>query len=405
MKIIKIGIRHNLLYPIMSIIFSFFSDLDSIIIEEIFFFGNKLVFGLVVFLSEFIFGAFLYKYQKKSLSIEKSNTKNKANVSVIDKYKSNNNKLGLQLLLLANSFFVLSEFVISTFCFRQFVDLSRSLDIRLKSMLTFWSAFFCYFLLKMPVVKHQKCSLIIIFVCLSLIIILEGIVNTIYNKSGFSRFIKIIGLYFIKYMFSAILEVNQKYLLDYEFLNPFYILMIEGIYGFIFTFIFNIIVASPFKILQKKSQEHNNDDIKILISLIICFILYFVFSGGRNVYRLITNKIYSPMAKTFIDGFFVPLLIIFYYIIKNDFQIRQEGDLSFRFFICNLILSIIIVFCNCVYNELFILYCCDLEYDTFMEISGRATLKNEISPLLPAKKIEIQDGDNLYYIDYENKDE
>ena len=255
MKIIKIGIRHNLLYPIMSIIFSFFSDLDSIIIEEIFFFGNKLVFALVVFLSEFVFGAFLYKYQKKNLSIEKSNAKNKANVSVIDKYKSNNNKLGLQLLLLANSFFVLGEFVISTFCFLQFADLSRSLDIRLKSILTFWSAFFCYFLLKMPVVKHQKCSLIIIFVCLSLIIILEGIVYTIYNKNSISKFIKIIGLYFIKYMFSAILEVNQKYLLDYEFLNPFYILMIEGIYGFIFTFIFNIIVVNPLKIMQKKLKK------------------------------------------------------------------------------------------------------------------------------------------------------
>ena len=108
------------------------------------------------------------------------------------------------------------------------------------------------------------------------------------------------------------------------------------------------------------------------------------------------------MAKTLIDCFFVPLSIIFYYSIKQDFLIGQKGEQSFPFFICNLILSIIIVFCNCVYNDLFILYCCGLEYNTYNEISERASLKSENVQQSRNKKIEIGDGDNYYYYSYED---
>ena len=65
-----------------------------------------------------------------------------------------------------------------------------------------------------------------------------------------TKFILIIGFNLVKYMFSAILEVNQKYLLDYEFLNPFYILMIEGIYGIILATIFFLIVDGSFILIN-----------------------------------------------------------------------------------------------------------------------------------------------------------
>ena len=254
----------------------------------------------------------------------------------------------------------------------------------------------------MPVAKHQKCSLIIVFICLLLIIILEGFAVIIYNKNDSFKFIKIIVLYFIRHMFSAILEVNQKYLLDYEYLNPFYILMMEGIYGILFTSTYFLIVGSKFNTFKKRANQYKNDH-HILISMIICIFLYFIFSGGRNVYRLLTNKIYSPMAKTLIDCFLVPLLIIFYYITKKDFLVGQKGELSFRFFIYNLILSIIIVFCNCVYNELFVLYCCGLEYDTFKEISNRAS-ETDMSLQIVNTKIKLKDGDNSYYCDFEDNE-
>ena len=171
---IKIGIRHNLFYPMMTIIFSFFRGLVSVFIDNNLKFNDQSILTLVMFLSEFFSGAFFYKRQKKFL---KSTKKNEANISLIDKYNSHNNKLRLHLLLLADSFFVLAEFLITTNYFKKVVGLSKSLDIRLRSILTFWTSFFCLFLLKMPIAKHQLCSLIIIIICLILITIFMPLIS------------------------------------------------------------------------------------------------------------------------------------------------------------------------------------------------------------------------------------
>ena len=44
----------------------------------------------------------------------------------------------------------------------------------------------------------------------------------------------------------------------------------------------------------------------------------------------------------------------------------------FFYFISNLLLSLIIVFCGIVYNEFIILFCFNLQYDTHIEVSERA---------------------------------
>ena len=146
---IKIGIRHNLFYPMMAIIFSFFRGLVSVFIDKNLKFNDQsiLTLLLVFFLSEFFSGAYFYKHQKKFLS-KKSSEKKKTKTSPIDKYNSHNNKLKLHLLLLADSFFVLVEFLITTYYIKKIVGLSKSLDIPLRSILTFWTSFFCLFLLK-----------------------------------------------------------------------------------------------------------------------------------------------------------------------------------------------------------------------------------------------------------------
>lgn len=129
--------------------------------------------------------------------------------------------------------------------------------------------------------------------------------------------------------------------------------MIEGIFGIILTSIFLLFVDDPFYIFK----ENNGNKTK-LFGLIIFLFLYFIMSGGRNIYRLLTNKIYSPMVKSLTDYSIVPLLIIIYYFIKKDFQVNIAESISIPIFIINLILSFIIVFFCCVYNELFVLYCC-----------------------------------------------
>ena len=54
---------------------------------------------------------------------------------------------------------------------------------------------------------------------------------------------------------------------------------------------------------------YNNNDLSHFILLIILLVLYFLLSGGRNAYRVLTNKIYSPTTKSLSDYFLNPILL------------------------------------------------------------------------------------------------
>ena len=93
-------------------------------------------------------------------------------------------------------------------------------------------------------------------------------------------------------------------------------------------------------------------------------------SCGRNIYRITTNKLYSPTTKALSDYIYVPLLIIYYFIWENDFSAKDKK--IYYYFIINLIISFIVVFCSLLYNEFIILYFCNLHYDTHYEVAIRA---------------------------------
>ena len=80
------------------------------------------------------------------------------------------------------------------------------------------------------------------------------------------------------------------------------------------------------------------------------------------------------MTRTLTDCIIDPLLIIYYFFVEKDFQKNKDEGQNIYFFIINLVASFCIVFCSCVYNELFILFCCKLEHNTHYEITRRATL-------------------------------
>ena len=85
-----------------------------------------------------------------------------------------------------------------------------------------------------------------------------------------------------------------------------------------------------------------------------------------NVYKIYCNVIYSPMIKSIADYIYIPFLNIGSFVKKMDFY----GSIAY-FVICEII-SLIIVFFSCVYNEFIILFCCGLEHDTQFGISIRA---------------------------------
>ena len=390
---IKIGIRHNLIYPILLSTFTLFRKVDTILMSEINDFKGSLLLTLIMFFSEIISGLVLYISQiifilnsEESISKEinaKRNTLKSINSSILN----NKNSFGMYMMLLAISFFDFIEFILSTYylpyCFPKYKIKSNSLEVRLGNIATIFSAFFYHFVLKFNLFKHQKLSLLIIFICLLTIVISEIFFETILENSDPKGFYYVLLLITINYFFLSSIVNTEKYLLEYHKINPYKMLMIEGIFGLIITSMYAL-YENPFKEI-KYNYNHKNKEFFLLF---IFLLLYFLFSGGRNIYRILTNKIYSPMTKIMADSFLDPLLIIYCFSFKGDLQ-------NTYFFIINLSLSIIMVFFGLVFNDFLILYCCNLEYETYLEISKRADTIEDIKPLQNNEMTEIINDD--YY--------
>ena len=110
-------------------------------------------------------------------------------------------------------------------------------------------------------------------------------------------------------------QIIEKYLIEIDKLSPFYILMIEGIFG---------LILSTLSIISYETSEHivkvhkNLSNLQFFL-LILCFFLYVILSGGKNLFRLVTIKIYSPMTSTFIVYFLNPFYLIYYFVSEKDF--------------------------------------------------------------------------------------
>ena len=152
-------------------------------------------------------------------------------------------------------------------------------------------------------------------------------------------------------------------------------LMFEGIYGFIMTLIFTF---------TKKKNPFQNIQIKGVLNyilFIIGLIFYFLLSGAYNSYRVAVNKLYSPITLSLTYCFLDPILFIYYEVIGYYYTSDEDNNnndpnislLDYNYiFIINIILSFFIVFFICIYNEIFVLFCFNLEKDTYHEISNRS---------------------------------
>ena len=118
------------------------------------------------------------------------------------------------------------------------------------------------------------------------------------------------------FIFLSFTDVTERYLADYDFMNPLLILMSEGIFGFITTLIYSI-YHNPFKEI---SIIYSNIDAWKFIVLIFLLILYIIFSAGINVYKILCNVLYSPMTKS-LGAFFLNSGFIIYHFMDIIFFI------------------------------------------------------------------------------------
>jgi len=369
----KFALRNNLKYPLELLIFSFLRDLDNILIDYFFNF-DSLIYMSLMFLGEFFFGLIIYLYQTHFLNKNKGLKVNTYKSIILIRNKENlaiDSKTKIIFLVFIAGFFDFVQFMMSLYT-PQFLYISGSLISRLAGFLTVFNALFYYYVLKLPIFKHQYISLIIIGICLILVIITEFIFQEINIFLSYGQFSMVFLLNFLLQFCNSMLDSVEKYLFEYNHLNSYLCLLLEGLFGFILSFIHGLF-HSPFEEIIEFKKINSTSEFTILIFLLI---LYLALSGLKNAFRVATTKIYSPMTTTFVEYILNPFYLIYYFCSDNDFI--TNGNKNYAYFFINLIISLIISFFGFVFNEFIILFCCELEIDTHSQIVRRSIKEEEI---------------------------
>jgi hypothetical protein len=389
---IKIALRRNLIYPIYLIFWAFLRKIVSILISKLFNFSGSVIYTFLMFLGELIGGfvTFMYQYNFiKQKDIPKEMLK-KFRFSLIQgqeiELKKLDGKIKIFFLVFMTAFFDFFEFILSTYYIDKIHRISGSLQVRLGGVLILSSSLLYRFLLNIPMFKHQKFAFTLLVLCLLILIISEyffqefdGIITT----KDLSLAIIFSVISYISLTFDDIIE---KYLIEFDFLNPFIILFRQGIIGIIFTIICALI-ENPFKGLK---DVYDNNSGAMFILFLFLLLLYSIFGALKNIYRMPTIMLFTPMNKNLADIIINPIYIVYYFIEGKDFS--KNGQRNYLYFFTNLIILIIFDICGLIFNEFLILFCCRLDHDTYKSITERAISLEEMNILNEDdEEIEIED--------------
>ena len=369
---IKIAVRPNLKYPLQLFLYNELRNIEKILMNKLLKFSSSLVFTPLMFLGELLFGVVIFYYQKKFIrkNLFKSETPDKNKNLVLIKTEQHLKRIdGIPKIIFILFCCAILDFIQFILGINpQFSNISGSVSSRMGGFLTIFDALFYYFILRLPIFRHQLFCLIIMGICLVLVIIFEFIFQefNIFLTPGQLSLSLLLSLF--GQLFSALIDSNEKYLFEYNNVNPFYALMLEGFFGFIFSFCY-CLYQNPFTVLKDYKKEHTNSEFGLLI---FCLIIFIILSGLKNSFRVITTKVYSPMTTTFLDYILNPIYISIDFALGEDFI--YKGKRKHAHFFINLIISLIISFLGLVYNEFLILFFCNLDKDTHLQISRRCSI-------------------------------
>ena len=377
---IKAAIRPNLKYLLQLFLYSELRNFESMLVFRFLKFEDSLVYTSLMFLGEFLFGLIIYLYQKKF--IKKSLFNNKGpnkymNIKLIKTEQHLKKIDGISkiiFILFCCAFFDFVQFVLEI-NFSRFMNESGSFTRRLRGFLIIFDALFYYFVLRLPIYRHQLFCIIIIGICLLLVIIFEFIFQKFNIFLTYGHFFVAVFLSIIGQFFSAMIDSNEKYLYEYNYIAPFFALFFEGLFGFILAFGY-CLYKNPFDVLKEYKKEHSKSDFGILI---FCLIVYMILSGLKNSFRVITTKVYSPMTTTSSDYMANPIFISVLFALGEEFLIK--GKRNYAYFFLNLITSLIISFFSLVFNEFIILFFCKLDKDTHQQITIRSNINEDFISL------------------------
>ena len=386
---LKFGFRNNNFYPLMLLLFIFLRIfVEKILKAHPYKEDIDFILSFLIFFSQSLIGAIIYLYyncNKKEPTQEPIITGKRISkigtVTLImnKSYEINDSKFKKISLIIFASFFNFVGSIIRSddaINFGEKEENNSQLEIRIRSIQIIISSLLCYFTLRLNIYKHQKLSLIIISLFLVFLIIIELIIASNKKNKILSMLIVIISC-----LSRAFLDVTEKYLFDYNYINILSMLIYEGLIG-IFLFIIFFIVNKSYQNQGKNiliDMSHFNWQ---LITFILLIILYTVISGFRNAYRVTTNKYYSPMSRALFESTLDPFLFLYNFL---TFYSYDEGSKKWIYFSTVLFCLLVIAFFSLVYNDFIIFYCYGLEYNTYSEINRRINLDN-------ARRLESEDS-------------
>ena len=234
------------------------------LIGYLFNFSDSLFYTPLMFIGEFVSGLIIYLYQQKFLKKEQNNKPVKLFAVTLIQGKNDfippDNKYKIYLLIFFSAIFDWIQFIIWSTTLPKYLYISGSIVSRLSGILTLSDVLFYCYVLGLEIYRHQKFSLIIITIGLVIVIITEFFFQEINIFLTYSDFIIVLVLTFICEFLGALIDAIEKYLFEYDFVNPFYTLMYEGIYGFFMSFLYFFIpnYLDDLKLVYKNNSVGNS---------------------------------------------------------------------------------------------------------------------------------------------------
>ena len=202
---------------------------------------------------------------------------------------------------------------------------------------------------------------------------------------------------------SSLLDVIEKYLMDFKYLSPYLIIATEGLIGTIiiplFFLFINTFICTSFISICNVSQEPVNELINTINGLfirteyIIGIILFIIGVFFFNLFGILTTKAYSPTHRSISDT--ITSLIIWIltsHIFKNYLKTEEE---KFDTIIVKSISYIVIFFGLLIFLEIIIIDVFDLNRNTTKYINKRIEEENNNSIMKLLTESESEEGESF----------
>ena len=121
------------------------------------------------------------------------------------------------------------------------------------------------------------------------------------------------------------IDSSEKYLFEYDNINPFYALLFEGFFGFLLSIAYDL-YYNPFDNISEFKKNKSYSEFAILI---FCLIIYIILSSLKILFRVNTTKIFTPMATTSVEYILNPINFIIYFVLNLDFIKNKERNYAY----------------------------------------------------------------------------